>query len=627
MDARAYLKAQGWRGDGHSLDSSDRGIRRPLLVSKKVDVLGVGVNKHAAVSDQWWMRAYDSGLKDLGTGKKSTLATVREQGMYAGGLYGRFVKGEGIAGTFDPTVDKSRKRKREGEHSRHEPQSQLKHDAEVKKLKEDVKRREAAFILEAENRSLINPLDQKRDLEGLPGGETVVSSYGEPAVLQVFRDAGLAGVDGPHDPSSSSSPPRSDRRARIELKQAARKYIIAQLRAEERRLLWASEPSTNLDLLSTREEKSKGKPDLETKIELLERRMEKDRKRIGHQTRKDKHIATIARMLDVGEKVPQEWLTWAERMTTKEKQRAIRRDEKRIGKIRRHEKRSAKARVDEKKEAVGDTEEILQDSLQGAKSSTRPERSVRRQDKAAEMLAKLDREDLLAEYISPYVPVEVPLITKNDKDEATKPAGKARQEQTKFEEAKAKALSKQDDQASNDDQESVKDEAAKQPLAKLQVIDSKGTVRYTVEPGVPVPLDRDIWKGVKIKSLPRAVREAREEWLRQRLKDRRAEKHDPTRTPEDKKAQKREREALAQKIVHESKKGTGAHSAVIDGIDLPLVKLRYRSSRWENEGLALAMRVAKKALNQQRNEKQKALEKAERAEDDAGKRRKNKVEV
>lgn len=101
MDSAAYLKKQGWRGKGHSLDHTDRGIKNPLLVSKKVDVLGVGINKHAAVSDQWWLRAYDAGLKDFGTGKESTLSTVKSQGVNRGGLYGRFVRGEGVQGTID----------------------------------------------------------------------------------------------------------------------------------------------------------------------------------------------------------------------------------------------------------------------------------------------------------------------------------------------------------------------------------------------------------------------------------------------------------------------------------------------------------------------------------------------
>lgn len=101
MDAQAYLQKHGWRGHGHSLDQSGRGIKKPLLVSRKVDVLGVGLNKHAAVSDQWWLRAFDNGLKNFGTGQESMLATVQKHGVNRGGLYGRFVKGEGVASTFD----------------------------------------------------------------------------------------------------------------------------------------------------------------------------------------------------------------------------------------------------------------------------------------------------------------------------------------------------------------------------------------------------------------------------------------------------------------------------------------------------------------------------------------------
>lgn len=107
MDAQAYLRKQGWRGSGHSLDHTNRGITKPLLVSKKVDVLGVGLNKHAAVSDQWWLRAFDAGLQALGTGKESTLAQVQKHGVNRGGLYGRFVKGEGVPGTFGKSAESS----------------------------------------------------------------------------------------------------------------------------------------------------------------------------------------------------------------------------------------------------------------------------------------------------------------------------------------------------------------------------------------------------------------------------------------------------------------------------------------------------------------------------------------
>lgn len=62
------------------------------------------MNKHAAVSDQWWLRAYDQGLQTLGTGKESALAQAQKHGVNRGGLYGRFVKGEGMPGTVGETI-------------------------------------------------------------------------------------------------------------------------------------------------------------------------------------------------------------------------------------------------------------------------------------------------------------------------------------------------------------------------------------------------------------------------------------------------------------------------------------------------------------------------------------------
>ena len=69
MDTSAYLKGQGWRGLGYSLDHSDRGLKKPLLVSQKIDALGVGKSRHNH-SDQWWLRAFDESLKQIGTGQK-----------------------------------------------------------------------------------------------------------------------------------------------------------------------------------------------------------------------------------------------------------------------------------------------------------------------------------------------------------------------------------------------------------------------------------------------------------------------------------------------------------------------------------------------------------------------------
>ncbi|KAI8933536.1 hypothetical protein NX059_009274 [Plenodomus lindquistii] len=102
MNADAYLRKQGWRGSGHSLDSTDRGIKKPLLIAHKQDQLGLGKKKAAyTTDDQWWMRAYDQSLQSIGTGKESTLNQIRTQGVNRGGLYGFFVKGEDIKGTIE----------------------------------------------------------------------------------------------------------------------------------------------------------------------------------------------------------------------------------------------------------------------------------------------------------------------------------------------------------------------------------------------------------------------------------------------------------------------------------------------------------------------------------------------
>lgn len=118
MDAAAYLTNQGWRGDGHALHHSGRGITKPLRVSQKANVLGVGKKQHDAHADQWWARAFDDTLKGLNTTKNE--ATGKTEGLAfdsgakalqmvgigrakwvgQGGLYSNFVRGESLSGTL-----------------------------------------------------------------------------------------------------------------------------------------------------------------------------------------------------------------------------------------------------------------------------------------------------------------------------------------------------------------------------------------------------------------------------------------------------------------------------------------------------------------------------------------------
>ncbi|KAI9744440.1 MAG: hypothetical protein M1818_001969 [Claussenomyces sp. TS43310] len=114
MDARALLTSQGWRGSGHSLHPTDdsTGLSRPILVSQKRNVLGVGKKQHRT-SDMWWMNAFDKSLQGLDTSKEGEVVqTVTSGGLDmvtkggsrfvgSGGLYACFVRGEGLTGTIE----------------------------------------------------------------------------------------------------------------------------------------------------------------------------------------------------------------------------------------------------------------------------------------------------------------------------------------------------------------------------------------------------------------------------------------------------------------------------------------------------------------------------------------------
>ncbi|KAH9220653.1 hypothetical protein DL95DRAFT_383156 [Leptodontidium sp. 2 PMI_412] len=121
MDAHALLTSQGWRGTGNSLHPTNNtiGLSRPLLVSKKVDNLGIGKKQHRT-SDMWWMNAFDSSLKGLDTSKEGqVIQTVTSGGLdmvqkagakwvgSKGGLYASFVRGEGLGGTISPEEESS----------------------------------------------------------------------------------------------------------------------------------------------------------------------------------------------------------------------------------------------------------------------------------------------------------------------------------------------------------------------------------------------------------------------------------------------------------------------------------------------------------------------------------------
>ena len=114
MDASAYLTRQGWQGDGHSLHPNGRGIKKPLLISRKPNLFGVGKKKNDTHTDQWWARALDDSLKGLDVSKSenpdvmNSIAASRRALLGSpnttvgkwGRLYDGFVRGEGLNGTI-----------------------------------------------------------------------------------------------------------------------------------------------------------------------------------------------------------------------------------------------------------------------------------------------------------------------------------------------------------------------------------------------------------------------------------------------------------------------------------------------------------------------------------------------
>jgi hypothetical protein len=114
MDAAKHLKGLGWRGEGHSLDSTNRGLRKPLLISNRHANQGLGSkSQKEKQADQWWLNAFDNALKEIGTGKESNLAQVAKHGVKLGGLYGFFVRGEQLTGTIQEENTESEEKQSE----------------------------------------------------------------------------------------------------------------------------------------------------------------------------------------------------------------------------------------------------------------------------------------------------------------------------------------------------------------------------------------------------------------------------------------------------------------------------------------------------------------------------------
>jgi nucleolar protein TMA23 len=132
MDAKAYLLRHGWSGPGNPLNpdrSSQKrvggphgglGLTRPILISRKQNLHGVGKKTTKDPTNQWWLRGFEEALRGVGTennnGKNDGCGNVVVEGnSLAKGrseLYKYFVRGEGLPGTITRHKDIKTENKR-----------------------------------------------------------------------------------------------------------------------------------------------------------------------------------------------------------------------------------------------------------------------------------------------------------------------------------------------------------------------------------------------------------------------------------------------------------------------------------------------------------------------------------
>ncbi|KAM3425790.1 hypothetical protein BST61_g7718 [Cercospora zeina] len=507
MDAEKLLKAYGWSGSG-SLDSHNgaesRGLSKPLLVSKKVDVLGVGLNKHAAVSDQWWMRAYDSGLKDLGTGKKSTLSEVREKGMFAGGLYGRFVKGESEGGTIEQwNEEQKKKRKRETEDDSGYDSSGKKVKTEDGELvKKKIGLRVDAFTEQARRKTLLEVrIVKQRKLEQKAKQLPAVSKlYGPGAVERVFKLSGLE--------PSNKLPQKADKyeieRRLREFRRTAKEFVISQLTPEDR---------AELEAIDTGRKKTKEEEKRARHIAKREKIEEKLRKREAKRERKE---------------LDNEMKAWEKNMTVDEYEGDVK-EQKGNKKLRSRQLKAANRAgisLGEYRNLQGEgqgsveivEEEAEEDAEADAKEEAEEHEETNDADQADEEAPKRHppqkvgyletrarEKGMTLEEYADHVKEEKKIQKQQRKD--IRKEIKAAQRNGREEERTAEVVEQ-------DAEEETDGEAPKAPPRKIaEVVDQYGKLRYTVYQGVPIPLDPNIWRDIRTRRLPKEVQTARKEYM------------------------------------------------------------------------------------------------------------------
>lgn len=104
MDSQKYLESYGWT-PGEALQKG--GLKKPILVSHKFDLKGIGHGAKESVS--WWETIFDGQLKSLDVNNKGEFSKdkekqkqiEREEIKKNSPLYQMFVKGEVLMGTVD----------------------------------------------------------------------------------------------------------------------------------------------------------------------------------------------------------------------------------------------------------------------------------------------------------------------------------------------------------------------------------------------------------------------------------------------------------------------------------------------------------------------------------------------
>ena len=108
MDSQKYLESYGWV-KGEPLQKG--GLRKPILVTHKFDVKGVGHQAKDTIA--WWETVFDGQLRSLDVNKTGGFASdekkkedlEKEERKKNSPLYQMFVKGEVLRGTVDAMQD------------------------------------------------------------------------------------------------------------------------------------------------------------------------------------------------------------------------------------------------------------------------------------------------------------------------------------------------------------------------------------------------------------------------------------------------------------------------------------------------------------------------------------------